>query len=153
MIMRKRETLDEFTDRAIAATDAGKFIPPIVYLPKRLRANGVRLTVDNICVTTNPPTIKENHLRILDADPLGFLMAVMHGQPIPSFHVTTEGSIRVEYQVPCFDTRVQTAKWLAHKVTLRSNDHKSGIPVDEGDGWNDLVEKRNAKERETNNNP
>ncbi len=138
---RRRETFDEYTERAIRATETGKLIPPIVYLPKMLRGQKVRLTVDNLALTRDPPTIKENHLRIAEADPVGFLLAIMHGQPIPSFRVTKNGSIEIDYEVPDMARRERVAKWLGSRVTLRlapdaqNSDHKT----QNIDGWDAMV--------------
>lgn len=117
----KRETLEAFTERAKKAVDlnvAG--IPPIVYLPAKLRAHDMRLTVDHLRITSDPPTIAENHLRIAEADPLGLLIAIMNGQPIPSFQLEGQGertNVRVRYIEPDFETRKDVAKWLAQRVT------------------------------------
>ena len=141
---RKRETIDEFTERAIRATDAGKLIPPIVYLPKHLRGNQQRLTIDMVRVTLEPPTIAENHLRIAEADPIGFLIAIMHGQPIPSFHIEEDNSIRVEYFVSDEKTRIRVASFLSNKVTLRARiDGNAAVDIpNDPDGWDEIVRKR-----------
>jgi hypothetical protein len=146
MSSRKRETLDQFTERAIRATDAGKLIPPIVYLPSRLRANNTRLTVDNVRITTDPPTIEENHIRIAEADPIGFLIALMHGQPIPAFEITQDGAIKVKYEIATFEQRERIAQWLGQKVTLRPREHNSREARDP-EAWDEIVRKRNAATR------
>jgi hypothetical protein len=105
----KRERLDDFTERAIRSTEAGKLIPPIVYLPRRLRGQKVRLTEDNLRYTVDPPTVTETHVAIAGADPVGFLIAIMHGQPIPEFRIARDGAIDVFYAVPEFETRTRAA--------------------------------------------
>lgn len=114
----KRERIDDFTERAIRSTEAGKLIPPIVYLPRRLRGSKVRLTEDNLRYTVDGPTVAENHVKIAAADPVGFLIAIMHGQPIPEFRIARDGAIDVFYAVPEFETRVRVAKYLAGKATI-----------------------------------
>jgi hypothetical protein len=114
----KRERLDDFTERAIRSTDAGKLIPPIVYLPRRLRGQKVRLTEDNLRYTVDPPTVTETHVAIAGADPVGFLIAIMHGQPIPEFRIARDGAIDVFYAVPEFETRTRAARFLAEKQLL-----------------------------------
>lgn len=150
---RKRESLGEFTERAIRATDAGHLIPPIVYLPRGLRAHKTRLTVDQVRVTVAAPTVAENHVRILDADPLGFLIAIMHGQPIPSFHITGDGAIRIEYEVPDMERREKVAKFLAHKVTIRTRTERPGDDIPESDEWDDLVQRREEGKRNATTAP
>lgn len=142
-----RNKLKQFTERAMEAVDAGKFLPPIVYLPRKMRANGLRLTVDNIRITSDPPTIKENHLRIADADPIGFLLAMMHGQPIPSFHIEADGSLTVKYSVSDDATRERVAKWLANKVTIRTTDEGNGTITGETSEWDDIVARREQGKR------
>lgn len=114
----KRQRIDEYTERAIKATEAGALIPPIVYLPRRLRGMTVRLTEDNLRYTVDPPTVAENHVKIAGADPVGFLIAIMHGQPIPEFRITRNGAIDLYYSTPDFDTRVKVATYLAGKATI-----------------------------------
>jgi hypothetical protein len=145
---RRRETLDQFTERAIRATDAGKLIPPIVYLPSRLRGHNTRLTIDQVRITTDPPTIAENHLRIGEADPLGFLIALMHGQPIPAFEITKEGSIKIQYEIADLAVRERVAKWLANKVTIRNDDpeQRSENKSNPND-WDEIVARREQGKR------
>lgn len=115
----KRERLRAYTERAIEATEAGALIPPIVYLPRRLRQSGLRLTEDNLCLKVDAPTLEENHVRLAGADPLGFLIAGMNGQPIPAFEIGARGDIVVRYEVLDLDTRLAVAKWLANKNLIR----------------------------------
>lgn len=147
--MRRKQTLDEFTERAIRATDAGKLIPPIVYLPSRLRGHNTRITVDQVRITTDPPTIAENHLRIGEADPLGFLIALMHGQPIPTFTITKEGSILTQYECADMKMRARIAQWLANKVTIRNDDpeQRSENNSDPND-WDEIVARREQRTRD-----
>jgi len=71
------------TERAITfvTLDKGN---PLLYWPSYMRT-GNRLTPDGIVVTT-PPDEKEQLKRIVEADPLGFLLALMNGQPVPVLH-------------------------------------------------------------------
>lgn len=74
----------EYTEQAIALV--GGDMPSIVYLPPDVRARKTRLTLDGV-VTENPYGLDEIQARIVAADPLGFLIAIMNGQPIPSFRL------------------------------------------------------------------
>lgn len=120
MARGNRETVHAFTERAIRATEAGTLIPPIVYLPRSLRRQKMMLTTDNLALTVDPPTVEENHVKIAAADPVGFLIAVMHGQPIPAFHVTKDGGVQLEYVVADLTHRVRVAEYLGHKATIRT---------------------------------
>jgi hypothetical protein len=114
-----RDKLKEFSERAIEATAATNLVSPLVYLPRKLRGQSARLTVDNLKITADPETMAENHVRIADADPIGFLIAIMQGQPIPRFVVRKDGSVEVHYDIPTMDERQDIAKWLGGKVTFR----------------------------------
>jgi hypothetical protein len=71
------------TERAITllTVDKGN---KLLYWPSYLRG-GTRITPDGVA-TRNPPTEKEQLERIVEADPLGFLLALMNGQPVPVLH-------------------------------------------------------------------
>lgn len=146
------ETFEKFTERAKYAVDTNRAgIPPIVYLPRSLRGQKQRLTVDHIRITTDPPTIAENHLRIAEADPIGFLIAIQNGQPIPTFTVENDGAITILYHVPTFEQRESVARWLAHKVTIRTGDQtKDGRSSNEPEEWDALVARRTLKEGQRN---
>lgn len=143
-----RDKLTAFTERAIRATDLREQINPIVYLPSRLRAHQQRLTIDQIRVTVDPPTVAENMIRIKEADPLGFLIALVNGQPIPTFTITAEGSIMVKYEVANLHTRERIAMWMANKVTIKQNEAEPRTRManqPQPDEWDAIVESRNAK--------
>lgn len=118
---RKPETLIAFTERAIDATFKGALIPPLVYIPAKLRRiKDVRINVDGD-VTINPATEAENVIRVGLADPVGFLIAIMQGQPIPRFIVERDGDgqkVRADFEAPPLDARLRAAEILArHKGT------------------------------------
>jgi hypothetical protein len=118
-----RDTEKAFTERAIEATEAlqvsNALVSPLVYVPRTLKAHQYRLTVDDLKITMQPEDIAENHARIAKADPLGFLIAAMNGQPLPEFRVQKDGTVRVNYTVLTVQERLDLAKWLGHKVTMK----------------------------------
>jgi hypothetical protein len=71
------------TERAITllTVDRGN---PYLYWPSYMRT-GKRIKPDGT-VTTNAPTEKEQIERIVEADPLGWLLAAMNGLPMPVLH-------------------------------------------------------------------
>lgn len=75
-------TLLKHTEAAMALLE-GK-IAEVVYLPPDIRKNKLRLKA-NGHATTAELSAKETLDRILAADPLGFLLAVMNGQPVITF--------------------------------------------------------------------
>lgn len=122
----KKQSLFRYTERAIRATEAGKLIPPIVYLPRLLRGQAVTLTEDNLCLTMDAPTVEENHIKITNADPVGFLIAVMHGQPIPEFRISQRGAVQLFYNCPVMSERIEAARYLAHKATIKRRPQGQG---------------------------
>lgn len=75
--------LSRNTERAITllTIDKGN---PYLYWPSYLRS-GKRIRPDGV-VTSNAPTEKEQLERIVEADPLGWLIAGAHGLPLPTLH-------------------------------------------------------------------
>lgn len=125
--MRKgrKETLAEFTERAIDASFKGMLIPPLVYIPNQLRKRDARIAFDG-SVTINPVGAAENDMRISQADPVGFLIAIMQGQPIPRVVIERQGTgqvARVEFEEPSIDARMRCAEVLARvRVKLKPGD-------------------------------
>lgn len=132
-----RKTGSEYTEHALA--DVRRVIPRIVYLPARLRGHNQYLSLDALQVRVSGPEIIDNHARIQEADPLGFLIAKMHGLPIPRFelecghpgcpiprhcedehHAATPCKVRITYHTPSHREQEEAAKWLASRVTFRS---------------------------------
>lgn len=72
----------KYTEAAMALLQ-GK-IAEVVYLPPDVRKNKLRINVSGHA-TTAPPSPKEQLDRIVAADPLGFLLALMNGQPVVTF--------------------------------------------------------------------
>lgn len=120
MARKKTESLHHYTERAIKATEAGALIPPIVYLPRSLRRQKIMLTADNLALTVDPPTMEQNHVKIAASDPVGFIIAVMHGQPVPSFAITKDGGVQIHYEVADLTLRLRAAEYLGHKATIRT---------------------------------
>jgi hypothetical protein len=127
MAPRKRETKNgvtqaRYTERAIASVR--RQIPRIVYLPAALRGHNQTLTLDGLQVRITGPQITDNHARIAEADPLGHLIAVMNGLPIPRFIVEDgpdggDATVRVVYHTPTVEEQRDAAKWLAARVTFK----------------------------------
>ena len=147
---RRRDTLKAFTERAMEDPALESLIPPPVYLPSRLRGKDIRITADDIRLTIDPPSIKENHLRIAKADPLGFLIALMNGQPVPVFSITAEGAVKVRYEVADLKMRERIGKWMGARVTIQQFEIGQGggreqkERMSNADDWDALVEGRDA---------
>lgn len=116
MRLGRKETLLDFTERAIHASLSGILIPPLVYIPAQLRhKKGMRVDF-NDDVTLKPPSDIENIHRVQKADPIGFLIAIMQGQPIPRIIVSKEGNeyrAHTEFEGPSLECRVMAAQHLS----------------------------------------
>lgn len=145
---RPPRNVRELTERATEDPSLETLIPPIVYLPSRLRGKELRLTADNLRLTVDPPTVEENHLRIAKADPIGFLVALMNGQPVPVFEVEPDGSVKVKYEVADISRRENIAKWLAARVTITKLEIAQGRTQRAGTSspadWDAMVKNRDA---------
>ena len=124
MPRKKTTNLYAYTERAIRATEAGKLIPSIVYLPRMLRDQPVMLSAENCALTVTPPTLQDNQVKINESDPLGFLIAVMNGQPIPEFRITAHGGIELFYECPEMKERIIAANYLGTKIIPRTSSRK-----------------------------
>jgi len=115
------ESLNAFSERALRAVYTGELIPPIVYIPAKLRKGKQRLTAQGI-VTTNPKTPEEVEAQIAAADPAGMLIAIMQGQPIPTFRVKAHGAsyqIETDFQVADLALRAEVAWRLSQRQRAR----------------------------------
>lgn len=74
----------KYTEQALSLL--GGDMPDMVYLPPDIRFRKKRFTADGV-LTEQELTEAEITKRIVAADPAGFLIAVMNGQPIPAFRV------------------------------------------------------------------
>lgn len=118
------DTLRAYTERALHATYTGELIPPIVYVPAKLRRGKQRLNFKGH-VTTNAKTPEEIEAQIAAADPTGLLIALMQGQPIPTFQITApDATGRVEiataYEIADLPLRAD----IAFKLSVRQRNRK-----------------------------
>lgn len=138
---RSKENLKDYTDRALEASLTGTFIPPLVYIPATLRKRGVRLSEDDAAITANPPTLEENKLRIAKADPVGFLIALMGGQPMPAFEVHRDAGgkleVKVDWRIADLPLRAEVAMELARRGLTKH--------VAQVDGFDAMIE-RNSRD-------
>ena len=144
----------------------GGRLPSIVYLPASIRARKTRMTADGV-VTSSDLTAEEQLDRIVQADPIGFLIAVMNGQPIPTFRLIDasnpapkknrkqnpqtavsvgkdgDAEVLVEFHVPSIADRERIALYLADRIAgpkkLRTEKPSGTASTDE---FSSLVSKR-----------
>jgi hypothetical protein len=116
MPRKSKDAIADFTERALKATFEGTLIPPIVYLPAGLRKQRARIQEH---VTLNPRSAAEIEDQIAKADPVGFLIAIMQGQPIPVFVVTSlddgQQRLNLEYRNPDLLLRAEVAMELLRR--------------------------------------
>jgi hypothetical protein len=123
-----------YTERALAKAT----IPSFCYIPRNLRPGVGAL---NVKITN--AEIMDNHKRIAEADPLGWLIAVMNGQPIPHFKVSTTGDLELTYYIPDPHERRDAAKFLADRVTFKAKDSykKSNSRHPEAENYDAMIER------------
>jgi hypothetical protein len=112
--MRKRKltsnALGDFTEHAMAQID--EVIPAIGYVPP-----GKRPQRKHILVVSNQPVtdVKINMQRIGHADPIGFLAALLHGQPVQVMTVK-DGKAETKWINAELPLRAHLAKYFADKL-------------------------------------
>lgn len=114
-----RESVSAQVKRVIRSSI--ELIPPMVYVPLKMRKKGVRVAGRRL--TTKKPTVQENIQRIVEADPVGFLIAVMQGQPLPVFRVTgcdNAFEVAVDFETPNYEARLNAAQFLASRATIEA---------------------------------
>jgi len=104
---------DAHTERAIYA--AARELPDLVYIGAEMRT---KVRVETI--TDRAPTTEENMTRIMEADPIGFLIAVMNGQPLAVFNVKDD-EIVIGHTLPSPELRTLAARYLAMIGSPRRN--------------------------------
>lgn len=131
----------------------GQVIPQAVYLPPAL-ADGKLLTTYEGYDKIHKATIEENRIRIqVECDPLGQLMALANGLPVPSL-VVKEGDdgtpeVVVQYQTADLKTRIALLTAMMDKImpnasVVEASNPKKKSDDDKDDNWTELTRKRSA---------
>lgn len=138
--MSKRE-LKKYTTRALKLEEGS--VPTAVFVPPAIRGKMVNVQY----VTDGKPIALDTHIiRIQDeTDPVGMLIAIANGQPIPTFTINAEGETIIAYETLSLKDRVPIIKFLSDKVLPRMSINKK---IEKGDdaGWEATL--TNAGERE-----
>lgn len=162
--------LIKYTEAAMALLE-GK-IAEVVYLPPDVRKNKVRLNAAGHA-TTAPLSAKEQLDRIVAADPLGFLLALMNGQPVVTFRAVEKEvapkkasartkqqfpllklgkvdgvEIVAEMQVPSIDDRKEIARFLIPFVTEKRKKAGDKPTGDDDDDFEAILAQRRQQARE-----
>ncbi len=132
-----KRILQKWTEASLEASELGRSLPPMVYLPPMIAGKRPVVIGDGVLATA--PTIKENIVRIHDClDPIGMLMAAASGLPMVAWIVNRDGTVEEIMEVLALKERIKIAQWLADRVAPRL---RAGVvmhqtkPKDGEDEW------------------
>lgn len=132
--MSKRE-LKKYTTRAMKLEEGT--VPEAVFVPPAIRG---KMTQVQYVTNGKPTEISQHVVRIeQEADPVGMLIAVANGQPIPTFRVTEEGDVEVVFETLPLADRIPVMKFLADKILPRMSVNKK-IEPGKDDEWEATLE-------------
>lgn len=132
--MSKRE-LKRYTTRAMKLEEGS--VPEAVFVPPAMRGRLVQTQY----VTNGKPIRLEQHIvRIQDeADPVGMLIAVAMGQPIPTTTINDDGEAITKFETLPLKDRIPVMKFLSDKVLPRMSVNKK-IEPGKDDAWEATLE-------------
>lgn len=139
---KMQKVLKDATNKALHAIENGEpgalpvFIPPVI--------NGKAPRVIQQIKAGEAIDIKANLLRIqADVDPIGNLMAVAAGIPVPTYRINEAGQVDVIFETLPLKDRMQYHKFLAERIVPKMSIayHKES-PDDTKDphSWGAIVE-------------
>lgn len=171
VVYLNRRGIKSYTEQAVSALGG---VPSVVYLPPMVRPK-TRMSADGV-TTDAPYSVDEIGKRIVEADPAGFLIAIMNGQPLPVFSLrrsldpsplggpatTEEGvegykrhippppyiEVNVDFVVPSIEERMEVAKFLMRFTPIKKP-QKSAPPTpkqEAGDEFERLMDMRAKQE-------
>lgn len=119
-----------------------------VYKPRHLNGKPAR---EVAIIREQPlPDIRKEIVRIqTEADPIGFLNAVLNGMAFETHLVLEDGTIKTFYEYPDLPTRIKVARYLTDKILPRlavvkhidrpSDPEGGGSPASAGQGTNGMT--------------
>ena len=116
-----RSKVADHTNAVIKADKLNEPVPSAVFLPPASRG-GKNVVYALEKMDEHPVSVEQQIVRIQqEADPIGYLIAIVTGQPVPTYTVLKDGSVKVEYHSlpPDSPVRERAAKHLADKVLPR----------------------------------
>ena len=122
-----KKPLESHTAVALRKVQENEPVPSHVFLPPAMRKIGV--------FNATPPDIKQQVARVeAEADPVGLLVAIAIGQPVPRFDVDDEGNITASYEtLPLANRhRLKVIEYLADKVLSQMPKTKEQNSEDQG---------------------
>lgn len=119
-------------DQSIDSCYNGNVVRSPVVSLKKVRRTGRDASTSNIIRRTEPPTVQESVVRIInECDPVGFLSDIVNGKAIECHVVGEDGQITTFYETPTLKQRLQAASFLAERylpkvaVVKHAHLHKS----------------------------
>ena len=158
--------LVQFTELAVSLLH-GK-LPDVVWLPPHIRRQA-RITPEGV-ITKNDPDAAEQLRRITQADPLGFLIALMNGQPVVTFRLRKQDAERpvsksrsgkkhgqrriysapiakehgyevsAEFHVPSLNDRERCALYLSQFIARQKPAKKNGKEASDSADFDAMIE-------------
>ena len=114
-------------------------VPHNVYLPPMINGRKTRA----VSMQT-PITVSDNVVRIhTEGDPIGQLLALAAGQPVPTYIVDETGQTRTVYETATLAQRISIAKWLGDRAMPKVS---VNLRKDIDDDWDATL--RNAEVRD-----
>ena len=110
--------LDNYVDQIEKPLKAGRPVPTAVFLPPASR-KGQRKVV---AFTSRPPTVDQKLMRIeQEVDPVGLMIAIANGQPVPTYFVDESGEVQTVYETLDLNNkhRQKMIMFLAEKALPR----------------------------------
>ena len=92
-------------------------IPEAVFLPPAIRGKMVNVIYET---KGKPISIERHVVRIQEeTDPIGLLIAIANGQPVPTITIDKDGNQHVKFETLDLKDRVPVIKFLSDKVLPR----------------------------------
>lgn len=136
--MAKLKPIEQHTALALKSVQDGAHVPQHVFLPPAMRKVQV--------FEGTPPDVRGQVARIAnEADPVGLLVAIAIGQPVPQFSVDPDGNLSAVYETLPLSNRyrLKVIEYLASQVLAGNTESpKQGS---EDQGWAAAI--RNAAAR------
>ena len=121
------------------AIDDEMGVPPNVYLPPMINGKKTRA----VSMQT-PISVSDNIVRINnEGDPIGMLLALANGQPVPTYIVTEAGECKTVYETATLAQRISITKWLGDRAMPKVS---VNLRKDIDDDWDATL--RNATVRD-----
>jgi len=134
--------LHDATKKALVAADTGEPTDLPVWIPPAIRGKEPAIIKELPVNKEKLIDIKANLIRIqTEADPIGMIMAVAMGIPVPVYRVAENGEVLCHTETLSLKDRMMYAKWLGDRVIPKMSVNFN-VDDPEGDkaGFSSVVE-------------